>query len=152
MAEKIVYDLKFRDDDGEERTKQITIDFFSNGMRRDYWDLFGEMMAVKSEWDAMSDLNSQIGELMTLKPEGWKDSISEKRAQIKKLEMKIIDSNCDGHTEKRFELLQKMLRKNRVTDPQLLDREFWDENVDPSAIIELLALAEGKDYDKKKVN
>jgi hypothetical protein len=147
MAGEIInFPLKYRED-GEEKEIIIKIDFVSHAIRREYNDILTMTHDVQARWDRLSDITTLIESYLKEKPEDYFNKIQELKKESESL-MGMID--YQDIINRRFELIKKLLLKNKITDEKLLSIEFWEECVDPLDILEFLTQAAFKDTGSKK--
>lgn len=144
MKEVIKYDLEYRVD-GDKHFKHLEIDFVPDGRRKEFNKQLSIADDVRSKWDRISDIQTLLV--------GEKDK--EKIRKLKDEEKACCDyimSFSDMDVIKmRFDIIKKVLVKNGyANDKDLMSFEWWDNNVDPYDINELLRLCVFKDIDKKK--
>lgn len=149
MAKEIIYKLDYRDD-GKPLSKNIRINFISNGMRRDYFAIDADI----AEGQRLANMHTvKMAEYEVLLSEKKDtESIMEEFADIKaKLESILGDEGSDCFEKRRIALCQKILGGNGFakTD-RFVQPEFWNESVDIETINEFLAVAINKDLDKVK--
>ena len=150
MRKEIKHTINYRDA-GEDKSIELIIDFISNRVMKDYAKLTVIAEQAKNANDRMSDLNTLITQV-ELKQE--KDFEIKKDEYIEELDdcIKVImEFENNGYFEKRFDLLKRILIDNKQGGNELLlSSKFWDENVDPTELINFLSVAVYKDVDIKK--
>ena len=147
MSRKIEYNLKYRKD-GEQLERLLSIDFISNRTIREYSEIMAITGSVQAIWNKISDLNTEIGSLKCEKNN--KGLIAIKQNEIKELNEQIIKQSKDGILEKRFELIKRIFKDNKIDEDYFYTYEFWYECVEPGEIIVMLYTLVNKDFDDKK--
>ncbi len=145
----IDYALEYREN-GERRIYHLSIDFVSNYIIREFNKIMQVAYDVQNKWDRISDITTEISSLKMEKPEGYLDKLIRLDSDMSAMTAGILSHDTEGVVNKRFEILQQLLNDNGYKEPFLHDFDFWDKQVDPSQMIELLSLCAWKDIPKKK--
>lgn len=144
MKEIVKYDLEYRVD-GEKQFKYLEIDFVPDGRRKEFNKQLSIADEVRRKWDRISDIQT------LLVNEKDKEKIRELKDEEKACSDYILSFNDMDIIRMRFDILRKVLVKNGYADDKdLMSFEWWDDNVDPYDINELLRLCVFKDINKKK--
>ena len=159
--EILKYELEYTLEDGSQGLIPIEVDLITHEMRSLMWDIIKEQYTVQELVNRIETIKSEVAVLLQ-KPamidQAAKDKDDQLSAigkeiegyseQIKKIN-KTIESYSDGaFFKKRFDVIKRIFIRNRITDERLLLFDFWEQNTDEKAIIELLNLFYFKDVKK----
>ena len=146
---EIEYDLDYFED-GIIKTETLKINFVSNRCRREYNEIISGAYEVQNLFDNINYKTANISALKKEKPKDYKKNISDIEKEILIFVSKIEKYGETQILQKRYEIVKKILEQNNITDEKFFNFEFWDENVDPSDIINFLDKCIFKDIDTKK--
>jgi len=146
---EIEYNLDYFEN-GEIKTEILKINFVSNRCRREYNEILNGAYDVQRKFDDINYKTANIAALKKEKPKDFKKQIAELEKEITLLIIGIQEYGDTQLLEKRFEIVKKILEQNNIKDEKFHSFKFWDENVDPSDLIDFLDLCVFKDIDKKK--
>lgn len=150
MSKEIIYNLNYRKD-GEKLNKEIKIDFVPNQRYKDFNEIQSAIIEVSKRWNEYKMIEEEAGILLKTKPENFKADVKVFNERLKKVEGEIFSFN--DIPDRRQDLLYKILIDNGYKeDTDLMSDFFWNENVEPESINELLDLVINKDLSKKKIN
>ena len=150
MRKEIKHTICYRDA-GEDKSIVLTIDFISNRVMKDYSKLTTIAEQAKNANDRMSDLNTLITQVELKQEKDFEIKRDEYIEELDDCIKVIMEFENNGYFEKRFDLLKRILIDNKQGGNELLlSPEFWDENVDPTELINFLSVAVYKDVDIKK--
>ena len=145
MRKKIHYTVEYRDQ-GEDKEIEISIDFISNRVMKEYSDVVLIADEAQRAFNRMSDISTILaGEELT----------EEKKQELKEEDIKctekILEFNENNYFKKRFDVLEKILIDNGHKDNEMLmDVNFWNDCVEPSELLKFMTNAVYKDIDPKK--
>lgn len=143
------YELRYRDS-GKDKKRVIKIDFIPNGVIEDY-DLIENATARARMCVHQLRVNGSVIAVRQAEGKDLSDVIEENRRiaeEIRTIGTKEFFNN-------RFELLRRILIINGVSDKdEITRREFWNDCVDVSDLLDFLKCAVTKDIteSKKKTN
>ena len=149
MAGQVLeYDLEYRED-GEVKKDRLKISFVSNYCSREYNDISQTVLITTTKWEERNDVVS----LMAAKKSGGEveESIEELEQIHDNLVEEIRGEVGDGFFNRRFKLLEVILKDNGYKDSPYMNFEFWDRNVEPSVMNDFLEQCAFKDIPKKKM-
>lgn len=142
-AKKIDYVLPCRSANGKPFSKDITIDFTSQGMRKEYFAIDTDINSIKTLYN---DYKLKVAELEAAKLANAETAECNKiRNGIEKIERDIEKIASIDFFMRRYNLIVSILKANGVEDEQLLSFELWNNNVDPDVIGDFLNVAINKD-------
>lgn len=143
MRKSVDISIEYRKD-GVDDEKIITIDFIPNSVLRLYYQVNEVINEVTKDSLLISEL-----EISLQKTEDKKQQkiIFDK---IKLLSDKIQKVSKSDFFEKRFKLIHKILIANKCEDEDLLNKDFWDDYIEPSEMTDFINQAVSKDNDSSK--
>jgi len=151
MGKVLNFELEYREK-GEKKILNLTIDFVSNWCVDEFSAISAAASVVKARWNKISDLTTEIAALNIERPDGYKEQVHERKAQIDALTKSILEYSNGSFFTRRFELVKTILEDNGVKDEKFLSSDFWNKNVEPDKLISFLDAVIYKDIDKKKVH
>jgi hypothetical protein len=147
MVNEIVYNLEYRDEDGK-HSIPLKIDFIAKNRIDEFIAYLEKIREIKFLWDMISDFSTEIGELKTIRSEGYKARIEELQKGIKEAQIKIQDAWCGGDIiQERQKIISAILTQNGIEKKELYDYKWWDEHTRPSDIIDFMQKAIFMDSD-----
>lgn len=165
-------DLRYVDDCGVDKIKHIEINFISQKIMREYYKYLDKITKFKEIYERFNKVTSDIGQaaLGTLTDSVLKNGtpknkgvlFNEKVELTKNLILEKEELECEirSYSEsdffvERFTLITMILRKNGITDKDLLSFDWWDDCVDSGELADFITMACEKDRvlveHKKKV-
>ena len=151
MRKTVEHKIPYVDDLGSSGTIDITISFVPNIAIKMYNDIIGVIESVKRKWDEMQFIMADMAAVEKEKPTDWKNKLRELQIKYYQAGESIREKGDQYFFEKRLELVFLLLKKNGITEEKYFNKNFWDECVDPSDILEFINVAIWKDESKKKV-
>ena len=151
MGKVLNYEVEYREK-GEKKSLPLAIDFVSNWCIDEFSAVSACASVVKSRWNKISDLTTEIAGLQIERPDGYREQVREKKEQIDALTKSILEYSNGSFFTRRFELVKTILEDNGVKDEKFLSADFWNKSVEPDVLIKFLDAAIYKDIDKKKVH
>ncbi len=150
MGKEIKYKLKYREN-GEDKITNIKLDFFSIGIARDIDELSAKQFDVSEKWKTLIGMGQKMVQLKADKPDGYKEEVKALKSESDDLKIEIVSYGNDVYLSDQYELIQKILKDNKVTDGVLMNKDFWENCVDVEEIGNFLhAVSHKDDYLKKK--
>lgn len=151
MSKTLNFELEYREK-GEKKVLPLAIDFVSNWCVDEFSAISACAAVVKSRWNKISDLTTEIAGLQIERPDGYKEQVRERKEQIDALTKSILEYSNGSFFTRRFELVKTIIEDNGVKDEKFLSADFWNKSVEPDVLIKFLDAAIYKDIDKKKVH
>ena len=124
---------------GEVKETPLTVKFVSNKVSRDFGELMKRVGKVKDDWDENQELISNNAKLRIERPEDWKAKIEKNDERLKEIAKSILNVSKSDFFQERFEIMKRILEDNGIKDETLLSFDFWDENVDPTDMMDIMA-------------
>lgn len=148
-AKKITYVLPCRSRKGKDFIKEITIDFTSQGMRKEYFAIDTDINSIKTLYN---DYKLKLAELEAAKLSGADSAECDKiKKESEQIERSIEKLASIDFFLRRYNLIKAILESNGIDDKQLLSFELWNDNVDPDVIGDFLNVAINKDVTSTNV-
>jgi len=152
MRKEIKYKLSYVEDNGIQKELEINISFVPNIAIKKYNEIISTVHEVMKTWDDMNYLIADMAALDKEKPDGWKQQKLNKEIEYVTKANEIRLKGDQYFFDKRLELIFLLLKKNGIQDEKFFDPSFWDNNVDPSDILDFITAAIYKDENKKKLH
>ena len=160
LRNEIDYDLHYVTDKGQRAIKTLHITFVSQAIYQDYLDLVNEAQEAINLSERMKELLKQMGGTIARR-KNYKDAegnvvlpklkLSEVREDIKDLKREYDDAVAriteisNGTYRKKFNLIQKILDKNGIDEPDLRKEDWWYNNTSVHEMMEFIVAACTKD-------
>lgn len=165
LRQSIDIELPFRDENGQAGVKHVHIDFVSQRIDRMYAEYALKVETAKKLYERMASLLDEAGRaayadlnIDKYLNEGLSKGKAGKRAKEEKIrtlaeimkersdiEQKIREIGTDDFFNARFKLIEKIIQKNGIDDPDLLDKDWWDDCVDSFDMVNFINKACTKD-------
>lgn len=160
LRKSIKVEIPYVNDKGTFGIKTVTINFISQKIMEMYTAYINEITEVIELSHRAENIVSEIGATVI----GGLDSklnFEDRVSAIKELneELESIKAKIKGYSDiafdRKYELIQLILKKNNVTDHNLLSRDWWVDCVDVNGIMKFIKDACEKDNElinkKKKI-
>jgi hypothetical protein len=152
MSRKII-DYKVEYFDGKKDAEvSFKIKRIPQSVLQEYSELSQVVADVMQKSQRLKTIVETMGDIVINKEPDAKKKIAELQAEAKEIESSIKDIGASKFFDERYRLVRKLLEKNGVIDEKYLSKEFWNDDVDASILMDFLESVVYKDIDglKKK--
>lgn len=148
MKKSVKLEIPYYDrDTKKERVKEVTIKRIFNWASEKHQEMTDEALKAQEKYNNIKELIKKTNDLFEKMPDNWKEIIKDLEEEIKKQTEEIKEYKRSGFFKERFNLIKGILEDNEVTDPDLLNYDFWHRKVEPDVLVTFLAKAVYKDID-----
>lgn len=144
--------LNYKDEDFNDKKKYVEITFINQRMSGDFSKLVGDITTIQMLNGLIDRLTKEKGAAVMDKDK----TLAERREAVELIDGKLekareeFAAHChDDIVERRYNLIQLILKANHIGDKTLYERDFWDNYVDPAEINEFMAACIMKDKKKE---